>query len=335
MMPAISRNPRVSFIIPVRNDAARLQICLRSILCNPNASKQVQIIVVDNASTDDSAAVARRLGAEVLTVDAGRVAELRNRGARHASGDVLAFVDADNEIAGGWLYAALECLRMTNVGAVGAMYQAPPDGTWVQRTYGHLRGAPRDRDADWLGSGNLAVSRSAFELVGGFDTSLETCEDVDFCHRLRAAGLRVVSDSRLKSVHHGDPRTLWEVLSSERWRGRDNLRVTFRKPVAWASVPSAVVPVIHVLFMALAVVGVELLGTSPQLGAILIGSAVAGFVAGTAVRVMRAAVREAAVRASLVRAFVVASFLDAGRALALVTRAPHRGGQSRPTVAAS
>jgi len=335
MMPGISRNLRVSFIIPVRNDAARLQTCLRSILCNPHAPKQVQIIVVDNASTDDSAAVARRMGAEVLTVDAGRVAELRNRGARHATGDVLAFVDADNEIAGGWLYAALECLRMPNVGAVGAMYQAPPDGTWVQRTYGHLRGGPRDRDADWLGSGNLAVSRSAFELVGGFDTSLETCEDVDFCHRLRAGGLRVVSDSRLKSVHHGDPRTLWEVLTSERWRGRDNLRVTFRKPVAWASVPSAVVPVVHVLFMALAVVGVLLLGASAQLGAVLIGTAVAGFLAGTAVRVVRAAVRETAVRASLVPAFVVASFLDVGRALALITRAPHRGGQSRHTVAAS
>ena len=332
----MSRNPRVSFVIPVRNDAARLQTCLRSILRNPQAVQQVQIVVVDNASTDDSAAVASRLGAEVLTVGSGRVAELRNYGARHATGDVLAFVDADNEIAGGWLYAALECLRLPKVGAVGAMYQAPPDGTWVQRTYGHLRGGPRDqRDADWLGSGNLAVARDAFELVGGFDTSLETCEDVDFCHRLRARGLRVVSDSRLKSVHHGDPSTLWEVLTSERWRGRDNLRVTFRRPVAWASVPSAVVPVFHVLFMALAAIGLALLGTSARLGALLIAAAVAGFLAGTAVRVVRAAVREAAVRASLARAFVVASVLDVGRALALVTRAPHRGGQSRPTVAAS
>jgi hypothetical protein len=68
---------------------------------------------------------------------------------------------------------------------------------------------------------------------------------------------------------------------------------------------------------------------------VLIGTAVAGFLAGTAVRVVRAAVREAAVRASLVPAFVVASVLDVGRALALITRAPHRGGQSRGTVAAS
>ena len=84
---------------------------------------------------------------------------------------------------------------------------APPDGTWVQRTYGYLRGGPRDQhDADWLGSGNLAVLRTAFELVGGFDTSLETGEDVDCCQRLRAAGLNRNSDSRLKSVHLARPR---------------------------------------------------------------------------------------------------------------------------------
>ena len=330
----MSRNPQVSFIIPVRNDAARLQTCLRSILCNLQAPSQVEIVVVDNASTDDSAAVAQRLGARVFTVEGGRVAELRNYGARQANGDVLAFVDADNEIAAGWLYAALDCLRPTGVGAVCALYQAPSDGTWVQRTYGQLRGRPRDQhDADWLGSGNLAVTRRAFELVGGFDTTLETCEDVDFCHRLRMNGLRVVSDVRLKSVHHGDPRTLWEVLTSERWRGRDNLRVTFRKPVVWASVPSAVVPVLHVVFMAVAVVGLAALGSSPRLGAILFAGAVAGFATGTSIRVIRAAIREGAGRASLLPAFAVASFLDAGRALALVSRAPHRG--TRQTVTAS
>jgi cellulose synthase/poly-beta-1,6-N-acetylglucosamine synthase-like glycosyltransferase len=332
----MSRNPRVSFIVPVRNDAARLQTCLQSILRNPQAPNQVEIIVVDNASTDDSALVAQRLGARVLRVEDGHVAELRNFGAHNATGDVLAFVDADNEIAPGWLSAALDCLRLPSVGAAGALYQAPPDGTWVQRTYGQLRGAPRDQqNADWLGSGNIAVTRETFERVRGFDTALETCEDVDFCHRLHMNGLRVVSDARLKSVHHGDPRTLREVLKSERWRGRDNLRVTFRKPVVWASVPSAVVPVLHLLFMALAVVGLVALGSSARFGVIAIASAIAGFAAATSIRVIRAAIREGAGRASLLPAFAVASFFDAGRALALVSRAPHRAAQARETVAAS
>jgi GT2 family glycosyltransferase len=332
----MSRNLRVSFIIPVRNDAARLQLCLRSILRNRQTPNQVEIIVVDNGSTDDSADVARRHGARVFNVVSGRVAELRNYGALQASGDVLAFVDADNEIAGGWLYAALECLRAPKVGAVGALYEAPPDGTWVQRTYGQLRGGPRDQqDAHWLGSGNIAVTRDAFELVQGFDTRLETCEDVDFCQRLRAKGLRIVSDSRLRSVHHGDPSTLWEVLTSERWRGRDNLRVTFRRPVAWASVPSAIVPVLHTIFMAVAIVGLALIPGNPRLGALVLVGAIAAFAGGTAIRVVRAALREGAGRVNLLPVFVVASVFDIGRALALITRAPHRAERPRATLATS
>src|SRR5262245_37678187 len=169
----------MSFVVPVRNDAERLETCLRSISRNSHGANQLEVIVVDNGSTDDSAAVARRLGAEVISIDHARVAELRNQGARLAAADILAFVDADNEIAAGWVYAAVECLRLPNAAVVGALYQPPVDGTWVQRTYGHLRGTPiGQHDTDWLGSGNLVVSRAAFESVRGFDTTLETCEDV-------------------------------------------------------------------------------------------------------------------------------------------------------------
>jgi glycosyltransferase involved in cell wall biosynthesis len=235
--------PRISFIVPVRNDAARLETCVRSILRNAGAHRH-EILVVDNGSTDGSADVARRLGAKVLTVPEGvRVSELRNRAVAHATGAIMAFLDSDNEIVSGWTRAAVEALQQPGVAAVGALYLAPLDGTWVQRAYGHLRGRARgQQDVDWLGSGNLAVWREAFTSVNGFDCSLDACEDVDLCQKLRRKGLRVVSDDRLKSVHHGDPQTLCDLLVSERWRGRDNLRVTFRAPVSLASLPSAIVP---------------------------------------------------------------------------------------------
>ncbi len=329
-------NPRVSFIVPVRNDAARLQLCLRSIRGNAHGRDPVEIIVVDNGSVDESAAVAQRHGARVLAMAHGSVAQLRNDGARHASGDVLAFVDADNEIAAGWIYAALDSLRMPAVGAVGALYEAPPDGTWVQRAYGDLRGRPHDRrDVDWLGSGNLAVSRAAFERVEGFDTSLDTCEDVDFCHRLRAQGLRIVSDARLKSVHHGDPRTLREVFTSERWRGRDNLRVTFRRPISWASVPSAIGPLLQTAFMAIAAIGLIVVVGNVPIGAGLTLTALAGFGAATALRVVRALLRGRDRRGGIAPAFAVAAVLDLGRALALMSKAPHRGAQPRAAATVS
>jgi glycosyltransferase involved in cell wall biosynthesis len=329
--------PRVSFIIPVCNDAARLEACLRSIRRNTQAPGQIEIVVVDNGSTDGSSQIASAFGAKVVPVEAGRVSDLRNRGARHATADVFAFVDADHEIVAGWVYAALDCLRMPAVGAVGALCHAPADGTWVQRGYEHLRGAVRgQRDVDWLGSGNMAVRRQAFEALGGFDTSLDTCEDVDLCHRLRAQGLRILSDARLKNIHYGDPRTLREVFSSERWRGRDNLRVSFRRPIAWASVPSAIIPVCHIALFVVVIVGL--------LGAPVIGGAglkvaaagMAGLFGATAPRVIRAALRERRVRfGTLLQAFAVASAYDAGRALAVVSRAPHRAVRARSVAAAS
>jgi GT2 family glycosyltransferase len=329
--------PRVSFIIPVRNDALRLEACLTSIRRNRHAAGQIELVVVDNGSSDGSSQVASAFGAKVVSVEAGRVSELRNRGARHATSDVFAFVDADHEIAAGWVYAALDCLQMPTVGVVGALCHAPADGTWVQRVYGHLRGTVAgQRDVDWLGSGNMAVRREPFEALGGFDTSLDTCEDVDLCHRVRAQGFRVLSDARLKNTHFGDPRTLREVFSSERWRGRDNLRVSFRRPIAWAAVPSAIIPVCHIALLVAALAGLLTAPLIGRAGLLIAAAAIAGVFAATAPRVVCAAARAKRVRLrTLLQAIAVASAYDMGRALAVVSRAPHRALRSSGVAATS
>src|SRR5262245_48214274 len=180
----------VTFIIPVKNDAQRLQRCLASLAANPGVWPEV--IVVDNGSTDESAAVARAAGARVLSVPYKRVGQLRNDAAAIARGALLAFVDADHELTTTWIAAALDVMKPVDVGAAGALYVAPDGGTWVQGTYGALRGRTVGHaDVRWLGSGNLIVRREAFEAIGGFDETLESCEDVDFCQRLRNAGWRL------------------------------------------------------------------------------------------------------------------------------------------------
>jgi GT2 family glycosyltransferase len=319
---------RVSFVVPVLNDARRLDMCLRSIRRNFAAPGTVEIVVVDNGSTDGSPDVARTHGARVIIVSEGRVSELRNIGAAQASGDVLAFVDADHEIAAGWIAAALAELRRDGVGAVGAQYRPPLDGTWVQRAYGRLRGHARgQQDVAWLGSGNLAVWREAFECIGGFDTSLEACEDVDLCARLRAAGHRLISDARLDTIHHGDPETLRQVFTSELWRGRDNLRVTFRtRPMPWPSLASALIPVIDLVLLPVALIGLVLAALGSTFGLPLAAGAAAVVLTGTLAKVVRALQREAPARAgALAATFLVACAYDLGRAFALFARSPHRG----------
>ena len=326
--------PKFSFIVPVRNDAARLQICLRSIAATIAAGGHHEIIVIDNGSEDGSRDVARRFGARVITIAGDvRVSELRNAGARAATGDVFAFVDADNEIVSGWVLAAIESLRQPAVGAVGALYLAPLDGTWVQRAYGYLRGQARGQHpTDWLGSGNLAVWRDAFEAIGGFDTSLDACEDVDFCQRLRGSGRVLISDARMKSVHHGDPETLSDLFFAERWRGRDNIRVSLRGPLSVTALPSALMPIVDVLMLALTAAGLFVALATMRHGMTMVGAAGSVIAASAAVRVLRIVAHDRGVRGlAILQLWMVVFVYNIGRALALVTPAPHRG--ARPTAA--
>jgi len=313
--------PRISIVIPVLNDAARLARCLASIDANTYPRELREIIVADNGSTDGSRDVAGLFGAMVLNLPGINVANMRNEAARAATGDIVAFVDADHEIVPQWLERAAASLADPSVVGAGAAYSAPPDGRWVQQEYNALRGPTRGRaETEWLGSGNLAVRRSAFQAVGGFDATLETCEDVDLCRRLRATGGRLIADEGLKSVHMGDPDSLTAILRGELWRGRNNLRVSLRGPLSLRAVPSVVIPILDVFFLAMCVVAVIVRGRALWLAA-------AGAGAFMALSLLRAAKISANLErrrpADLAGAFAVATAYDLGRALALVVPVSH------------
>jgi glycosyltransferase involved in cell wall biosynthesis len=317
--------PRISFVVPVLNDAERLDRCLRSIVRSADRLA-IEMIVVDNASRDESAAVARSHGARVVTLDKPRVAELRNAGAAFASGDILALVDADHEISREWTDAALATFDDSSVAAAGAVYHAPPGGTWVQLAYGALRGTPRgEHEVEWLGSGNMAVRRLVFLAAGGFDASLTTCEDVDLCKRLRAAGHRVVSNARMQSVHFGDPETLWAVLNGELWRGRDNLRVSLRGERSFRTLRSVLLPIVDAALLTVAAVTLILALAGWRTGLAISATSLAIIAAGGMLRVSRMIVRDhrfSPVR--ILQAWAVSCAHDVGRALALLIRARHR-----------
>jgi len=313
----------VSFVIPVRDDAQHLRRCLDRIARSDYPADRIDVVVVDNGSTDDSAAVARKSGATVLEIAGARVGELRNRGVEVAQGEILAFVDADHEIDPAWIRRAVDTLRTPGVGAVGALCRAPVGGTWVQRLYDTLRTRPLGlHEVEWLGSGNMAVRSELFQQVGGFDRMLDTCEDVDLCQRLRTAGYRLMSDDRLQSVHLGDPATLRALFLGELWRGRDNLRVSLRGPFSLRGLPSLVIPVIDIGSILIGVAG---LAAAP-LGGVRLTLIASAIIAGLAALRAAGMIARGGITAPLEagRAFAVACVYDVARALALVTRTRHR-----------
>lgn len=322
--------PTLTVIVPVRDGARHLAACLASVEADPYAVGRRTILVADNGSADGSAALAASLGAGVMSISDIRVSELRNRAAGQATTDLLAFVDVDHEVAPGWARAAVATLTDASVGAVGAPYHSPPDPTWVQRIYDAMRDHPaRAVETRWIGSGNLVVRRALFEQVSGFDASLEACEDVDLCRRLRASGARLIANPAMVSIHKGDPRTLSALFFGELWRGRDNLRVSLRPPVAWTDMPSMVIPVV---WLAASLAAIAALATgNPRLTAAALGAGALSIctTAGRAVTMIR--------RASLrprtwLQALAVAAVYDCARALSLVWRATHRTRSASDTV---
>jgi GT2 family glycosyltransferase len=310
----------VSFVIPVRNDAVRLQRCLSSILANDYPRDLIEIVVVDNESTDGSAGAARNFGAIVIKSPGDSVAAHRNRGARAALGSLIAFADSDHEIDCNWIDTAVDVLSDPTVAATGSAYLTQPSANWVQQQYDGMRTrAVRREEVSWLGSGNFAVKRAVFERIGGYNESLTACEDVDLCNRLRLAGHRIVADPNLRSVHFGDPKTLKALFFGELWRGRDNLRVTFSGPRTFRHLRSALVPIADLVLIALGVVA--LLTLHPVIALLLWALAIvpAGI---KAALMVRRQLRRGVVASA--QAFAVAVVFDLARAFALLAKGSHR-----------
>jgi glycosyltransferase involved in cell wall biosynthesis len=186
----------VSVIVPVKNGLPWLHEQLQA-LRSQECSSPWEIVVADNGSTDGSSDVVQDYAADdprLRLVDASSVqgpAATRNLAVRAALGDVLAFCDADDVVHPGWVESWLRALGDADLAAglndpwtlnggtpsVAVSPKPPPQ----RGQFGFL---------DAAGSGNMAVRRSAFDAVGGFDEELHVGEDTDLCWRLQLVGYR-------------------------------------------------------------------------------------------------------------------------------------------------
>ena len=152
---------------------------------------------------------------------------------------------------------------------------------------------------------------------------LTACEDVDLCNRLRPAGHRIVADPAMRNVHYGDPKTLKALFYGELWRGRDNVRVTFRGPKTFRQLRSALIPIVDLIAMVAGLVAL-LLGY-PAL-AVACWLVVLALIALRAVMILRRLSRPGVKDAAQALAF--AAVFDMAKALALLARGSHRARRS-------
>jgi glycosyltransferase involved in cell wall biosynthesis len=199
----------ISVVMPVYNGASVLRASLAPLSAMLRAGEIAEILVVDDGSTDASAAIAAEFGARVLR-SGGRVGPggARNVAAPAARGDILWFVDADVVVHEDAARKLAGHFRESGAAAVFGSYDDRPAGgnflsqykNLVHHYYHYREGG--DAATFWAGCG--AVRREVFLACNGFDAQsypYPSIEDIELGFRLRQRGLRIILAPDVQGTH--------------------------------------------------------------------------------------------------------------------------------------
>src|SRR5690554_67983 len=208
MICSAAHPPRVSVVIPVRNDPGNLRLCLEAL--RRSTLTDIEILVIDDASTDGTPGVAASMGARVHRLPrCGGPAIARNRGAELADGGIVLFLDADVCVHPDTIETFLKTFDdQPDVAAVFGSYDTTPGSPALIAQYKNLfhhfvhQNAAAEAGTFWSGCG--AVRREIFLAMGGFDHKRydRPCiEDIDLGMRLKRAGHRIVLNKAMQATH--------------------------------------------------------------------------------------------------------------------------------------
>ena len=199
----------ISVVIPVLDEARRLPRTLDALAGQVGAG-EVEVVVVDNGSTDGTpeVAAAHRLGPTVLQELARGPYAARNAGITAARGAVIALTDADCLPDAGWLAGGLRALDAGADLVGGAIVQERNDDATVWERYDRATYLRQDRfvaDQGFAATANLFVRRAVLDDVGLFRPELVASGDLELCWRARDAGYQLAYAA--DAVVHHAPRT--------------------------------------------------------------------------------------------------------------------------------
>ena len=199
--------PGFSIIIPVYNGEKVLEDTLRSVKNLDYAL--VEILVVDDASTDRTAQIAASAGARVITLERNAgPATARNRGALSATREILLFTDSDVWVPKNLLRALAERFQNRSIDAVqGTFSEVCPYSNFFSQYKNLYNRFVLNALPDWIDTtftSVTAVRRAAFHACGGFDENIRTpsVEDRTLGRNLRSNGRRIFLDRALEVIHN-------------------------------------------------------------------------------------------------------------------------------------
>lgn len=186
--------PQVSVIVPVRNRAEDIQQCLESILNCHYPQDKVEIIVVDDGSTDHTKEVIKQYPVQLIVMEQNvGQSRCRNVGVAAAKADLIAFTDSDCIVDKHWLNILTEPFADPSVGIVGGGVSSHGTDKVLDRYEQacsplHMgeQGGPigPQQQIPYIPTCNVLIRKKAFQLVGGFSEEMRVGEDVDLIWRI-------------------------------------------------------------------------------------------------------------------------------------------------------
>ncbi len=206
----------ISVVIPARNEGARIGALVRAVRAQDTRGRRLETIVVDDASGDDTVAVASAAGAQVISLElgptTGNPAIARNRGAAYAHGDPIVFLDADCTPGADWMPQILAA-HERGADVVGGSLDLPSGLSATARCdyycgWYHVHSRRQAGEVTNHPPGNLSVRRGAFAGTGGFTERQPIAyahEELAWQAAVRRAGGRIVFEPAAAVYHHNRP----------------------------------------------------------------------------------------------------------------------------------
>jgi GT2 family glycosyltransferase len=184
--------PRISVVVCIYNGETTVRDCCEGLrdLDYPD----YEVIVVDDGSTDDTAAIASQFGFRVIRTENGGLSRARNVGLAAATGEIVAYTDGDARPDPDWLWHLAAAFTTTPHVGIGGWNIPPAGDGWLADCVANAPGGPMhvllsDREAEHIPGCNMAFRKTALEAIGGFDPQFRAAgDDVDVCWRLQERG---------------------------------------------------------------------------------------------------------------------------------------------------
>lgn len=222
--------PSVSVIIPAFNNEKTIGQTLEGLKNIDYPADKIEIIVVNDASTDRTAEVAARYQCQVVQRQKrGGCAAAKNTGVEYAKNEIIAFIDADVMVTKNWLKELVAPFKDSAVGATGGRLKNKLRMNNTLERFIELDHFYRTRKEDTVSApgSNSAYRREVLEVVGKLDPYIG--EDPDLPYRVHSHGYRIVYTEKAV-VYHPYPNDIWTYFKKHVYYGWQRVMIFLLRP---------------------------------------------------------------------------------------------------------